>query len=76
MKKEWRAPQLMGLGVQNTKENEELNENAKILITCPWCGKLMLFWELEKHKKSCPKKPAAPGEGPFPLPTPEVMPVS
>ncbi|MDZ4992167.1 hypothetical protein GNF80_04160 [Clostridium perfringens] len=60
--KKWENPELMTLGVENTKEDKEGQEPRLI---CMKCGEW--YWHWEKHH--CPAKP---GEGPYPPPTPEL----
>lgn len=66
MKKKWLNPQLMNLGVQETRE-DEVNENAKIIFPCRHCGETFLFpWNRNEHEKTCIyRKPAdmLPGQG-------------
>lgn len=65
MKKKWLNPQLMNLGVQETRE-DEVNENAKIFFKCHYCSET--FWSPRKrkeHEKTCSYRPAdmLPGQG-------------
>lgn len=65
MKKKWLNPQLMNLGVQETRE-DEVNENAKIFFGCRYCWRR--FWtkrSRNEHEKTCSHRPAdmLPGQG-------------
>ncbi|WP_053984372.1 hypothetical protein [Niameybacter massiliensis] len=73
MKKEWKIPQVMGLGVQSTHEDEDLNANAKIFYACKYCCER--FWTKNarnEHELTCARRPVPPiaGEGDGdPIPT-------
>ncbi|EPB8166161.1 hypothetical protein ACSXDQ_13055 [Clostridium perfringens] len=65
--KKWENPELMILGVESTKQDSD--PTGETLVFCSECG--------ENHQPDrCillpkpPHKPAEPGEGPYPLPTP------
>ncbi|EOU1938091.1 hypothetical protein DMN31_14895 [Clostridium perfringens] len=59
--KKWENPELLVLGVENTKEDKGGQESR---IVCKKCKEW--YWNWESH--TC--GPAEPGEGPYPLPTP------
>lgn len=68
-KKNWLNPELMGLGLESTKEDgfeqiTTLNEgNAKIIWRCKHCGATAFLIPSIKHESWCPKvnDPATPG---------------
>lgn len=59
--KKWENPELLMLGVENTKEDKVGQESR---IICKKCKEWYWFWE----SHTCGA--AEPGEGPHPLPTP------
>lgn len=65
MKKKWLNPQLMNLGVQETRE-DETDEQLIFDYKCKYCWKRFSKKETrDKHEKTCYRKPAdmLPGQG-------------
>lgn len=63
-KHDWKKPEIMELGLKNTKEGS-VDERGLLIHKCDYCGKIFLSHSAEKnHEKSCIKKPASPGFGP------------
>ncbi|MEG0712733.1 MAG: hypothetical protein RR448_10910 [Niameybacter sp.] len=62
MKKVWKAPQVMGLGVESTKEEAGTLEGEKIFYKCQYCSETFLFKKArDMHEKTCFSRPAVPG---------------
>lgn len=66
--KKWKNPELMILGIENTKE--ENTGTKDLLHWCSTCKRPYPHWDKDKHKHN--GEPAEPGEGPYPPPTPEL----
>lgn len=67
MKKQWNDPKLMGLGVENTKEEADTLEGEKHIFKCQYCGaKFATSWDRNKHEKDCALNPAHKPTNPLP----------
>lgn len=68
MKKQWQQPSLIGMGVEETKEEcMTLDDKGLLVHTCKWCGKMFLTHDAEvKHEKDCALNPAHKPINPLP----------